>query len=243
MPEVSTVKKLLDEPPINFSPPNYVDFEPLKVNWIENDPFSLFIKFLGEESLMAIVVATNAKAASQMGPLPRNPRYWTPLSREELLCWLGLLFYMALHAEKRRSDHWPVLTPFMRQTRWDQIHRFLTFNIETTILPQSKPLPKGRPWWFRVEPVYSIVRENCHLAVVPPSWIVVDEAMVPFSGRSVHTVKLPNKPIGEGYKVWALGFGGYYTIGFYTLLSTEQRVVIAGKTELLTPQAQLRRYR
>ena len=35
--------------------------------------------------------------------------------------------------------------------------------------------------------------------------------MVPFKGRSIHTVKLPGKPIPEGFKLWCLGsFEGYY---------------------------------
>ena len=34
--------------------------------------------------------------------------------------------------------------------------------------------------------------------------------MVPCLERSSHTVKMPGKPIGEGYKVWVLGsYGGY----------------------------------
>src|SRR5277367_3600419 len=31
-----------------------------------------------------------------------------------------------------------------------------------------------------------------------------DEMMVPFSGRSKHTLKMKNKPISEGFKIWAL---------------------------------------
>ena len=66
-------------------------------HWIENDPFSLFMRFLGEESLLAIMDATNAKAARSMHPSLKFARSWTPLTRGELLCWLGLLFYMANH--------------------------------------------------------------------------------------------------------------------------------------------------
>jgi hypothetical protein len=33
--------------------------------------------------------------------------------------------------------------------------------------------------------------------------------MVPFSGRSQHTLKMKNKPISEGFKVWALCDHGY----------------------------------
>ena len=33
--------------------------------------------------------------------------------------------------------------------------------------------------------------------------------MIPYRGRTKHKVKLPNKPIKEGYKVWVLRDGGY----------------------------------
>ena len=33
--------------------------------------------------------------------------------------------------------------------------------------------------------------------------------MVLFIGRSVHTIKIKNKPVKEGYKIWLLGFKGY----------------------------------
>ena len=33
--------------------------------------------------------------------------------------------------------------------------------------------------------------------------------MIPYRGRTKHKVKLPKKPIKEGYKVWVLGDGGY----------------------------------
>ena len=48
--------------------------------------------------------------------------------------------------------------------------------------------------------------------------------MIAFRGRSAHTVKQKNKPIDEGYKVWGLGFEGYYYdwLG-YTLKSGSER--------------------
>jgi hypothetical protein len=209
-PASSAVKTLLNQPQPQFTPPIRVEFKSFEVLWIERDPFSLFIKFLGEGSLFAIIAATNARVRSDMGLDPQFARMWHELTRGEFLCWLGLLFYMGFQARKRRCDYWPLFRPFMSQYRWDQIHRYLTFNIAAIITSQSQSLSTNLPWWFRVEPVYSIVRENCHLAVAPSTWFAVDEAMISFSGRSRHIVKLPNKPIGQGYKAWVLGFDGYH---------------------------------
>ncbi|OAL28278.1 hypothetical protein AYO22_02984 [Fonsecaea multimorphosa] len=101
----------------------------------------------------------------------------------------------------------------MSQERWEQIHRFLTFNINTTQLPQNEDITLRSQGFLRsrLEPVYSIIRANCQAAIVPSSWVSVDEAMAAFSGRSKHTLKQKGKPIKQGYKLWCLGcVGGYY---------------------------------
>ncbi|KAF6781709.1 hypothetical protein CMUS01_16761, partial [Colletotrichum musicola] len=43
----------------------------------------------------------------------------------------------------------------------------------------------------------------------PGSGLTVDEAMVRFTGRSVETTTVPNKPIPVGFKVWVLAQKGY----------------------------------
>ena len=41
------------------------------------------------------------------------------------------------------------------------------------------------------------------------SHLVIDEVMIAYRGQSSHKVKLPNKFIKKGYKVWILGDVGY----------------------------------
>lgn len=129
----SAVRALLDQPLPTYTPPVQVEFEGFRVNWPERDPFALFLRFLGEASLLALVDATNARAASLMGPAQQNTRSWSPVSRGELLCWLGLLFYMTNSMGGSRQDQWTNSNGFMRrimtQVRWEQIHRFLTCAI------------------------------------------------------------------------------------------------------------------
>jgi len=46
--------------------------------------------------------------------------------------------------------------------------------------------------------------------------------MVAFTGRSQHTLKMPNKPIDEGYKIYAICDHGYtYGFEFYSLIVYE----------------------
>lgn len=63
------------------------------------EPFDLFMRFLGEKSITAIAAATNGKTAASMHRIQRNARNWSPLTSGELLCWLGLLFYMVSYIE------------------------------------------------------------------------------------------------------------------------------------------------
>ena len=89
------VQTLLDAPIVAYDPPCRVFFTPIVQHWPERDPFSLFIKFLGEASLIAIVCAINTRATAEYDPLQKHARKWHPMTSAELLCWLGLLFYMA----------------------------------------------------------------------------------------------------------------------------------------------------
>ena len=63
------VKTLLNEPMVEYNPPYHVPFTPIQQLWLESDPFSLFIRFLGETFIYAIVDAINAYAIRELSPL------------------------------------------------------------------------------------------------------------------------------------------------------------------------------
>ena len=54
-----------------------------------------------------------------------------------------------------------------------------------------------------------MVKQNYKALWSPSSYLTVDEAMISYRGRSIDKIKLLNKPIKEGYKVWVLGDSGY----------------------------------
>jgi hypothetical protein len=210
-PPPEPVQTLLDRAIVEYSPPHRVPFISIRQLWPEKDPFSLFIKFLGEESITAIVVATNTYAAYLSRPRQQFAREWVLLTRGELLTWLGLLFYMGNHTMKRRHEYWSVsnsiIGEFMGQNRWEQIHRYLTFQPDFDAAYGS-----GSSFFNKIEPISSIIKASCRQAALPSSWLTVDESMVAFQGRSFHTVKIQGKPISEGYKVWVLSCRGGYII-------------------------------
>ncbi len=58
------------------------------------------------------------------------------------------------------------------------------------------------PYWYKLEPFASHVRDINKRVYTPSSHVTIDEAMMAFRGRTMHTTKLKNKPIKEGYKNW-----------------------------------------
>jgi Transposase IS4 len=55
----------------------------------------------------------------------------------------------------------------------------------------------------------SIFRTACWTYLILGTEVAIDEIMVRFHGRSSDTCKMPNKPIKQGYKIFALADNGY----------------------------------
>jgi hypothetical protein len=97
----------------------------------------------------------------------------------------------------------PVASCFS-QNCFKQIRRALTIQD-----PYTSPQQPEDPWWFRVEPLATIIRKACQKHWTPGAYLTVDECMIPYLGHTRHVIKAPHKPIKQGYKIWALGDLGY----------------------------------
>lgn len=201
------IHELANEPHAPFTPSIRVGNELYNVLIEARDPLSLFMYFFGGfEALSVVCTATNADAEKCVAgqKSDETPRRWTTLRPIELLHWLGGLFYMVNHTEPNRKAYWErselrnahQISQIMTETRWDQIHRFLTFN------PQ--PRRQNDPSFNRVEPIASKIGRDCQNAVKASTWIAVDEAMAGYAGRTKDLVNLPSKPTPKGYKIWVL---------------------------------------
>ena len=60
-----------------------------------------------------------------------------------------------------------------------------------------------------LEPVATHIRTTCKKLWHLGTHVAIDEAMIAYRGRTLHTIKIKNKPISEGYKVWVLAEAGY----------------------------------
>jgi Transposase IS4 len=92
----------------------------------------------------------------------------------------------------------------MSLVRFQQIQRYFTLRDRAV-----DPKKEEETFAWQVEPVATIVKQNCRALWLFSSHLAIDKAMIAYRGRSSHKVKLPNKPIKEGYKVWVLGDHGY----------------------------------
>ena len=88
-------------------------------------PLQLFLLLLGEETLIAIVNAINTYAASVTEVIIefRRTRPWYPLTRNELIVFLGTLFFMGRHYEFNKEYYYCArmrrLNQYMLKTRWE----------------------------------------------------------------------------------------------------------------------------
>ena len=90
----------------------------------------------------------------------------------------------------------------MGQVRFEQLKRFCHIS------PQMENLPSPL-WYQKLELLSSALQQRFQEYCIPATEVSIDEMMRYFIGGSVHTVRLPNKPIQEGYKVFALCEHGY----------------------------------
>ena len=201
-----SIQPLLEDPLPFFEPPLCVPYEPMQSCVPVDDVLKLFLYLFSEQNLALIVESTNVYVEyfTQRLHLP-NARPWYPLTRNELIVFIGSLLYMGKHYESNAEDYWstnnPRLGTHISKTRWEQIHRFFTINPHEHLLEQL--------WFYKLEPLASRMRNNWQNTCTPASWLAMDEIMIAFTGQSYYTTKLLNKPIQEGFKMWAYGWKGY----------------------------------
>ena len=68
----------------------------------------------------------------------------------------------------------------------------------------------------------SIFRTTCQSYLIPGTEVAIDEIMVHFYGQSSYTCKMPNKPIKQGYKIFALAKDGY--VWHFQLSSRQNKI-------------------
>jgi hypothetical protein len=188
------------------------------------NPLETFSLFFSDDILEHLVENTNLYAfekrtnppppeslATQDTPSPShhhdNPRPWYDLTIGEIKIFVGIQIYMGVYRYPAIEDYWTNTakhSPMSRMScnRYQQIKRYFYIS------PPGVHLER-KDWWKKMEPLASYLRERFSKYYLPASDLAFDEMMVLFKGRSAHTIKMKNKPIDEGYKIYAMCEHGY----------------------------------
>lgn len=178
------------------------------------DPLSIFDQFWDNIILSKLVDATNAYA-KEKGATRQQWRHNTTIAESRVF--LGITIIMGVVRVPNIRRYWTFGLLGKKGhgvsleggksigiRRYCEIRRFLHIS-----MPQDTANLSRKDWWKKMEPLSSHLRQRSKDLFQPSTHVSVDEMMIPFTGRSRHTVKIPSKPIPVGYKIFALCDRGY----------------------------------
>ena len=162
------------------------------------------------ENMITTISENKNKYAGLKRQEERHKRPWWPATNIEVRSFLGVLLYMGLHTAAciedycSRADDTPVhaISKVISMARFQQLKRYIHVcdphgdNVKSV-------------FFGKVEPLFGHIRETCKSVWTRRCRVSVDEMMVTCMGRCLETVRVKNKPIGQGFKLWALRERGY----------------------------------
>jgi len=208
-------------------------------------PFDLFSLFWDDTVFEQLAANTNLYAKSKReekkDPGLKAVRRWKETTPGELRIFIGLIIKMGLHKESRLALYWSkrgrngwrkiskrplqryrirsAKYPYRIQRSCMSLNRFEQLKRYFHVADPRVQLDL-KHWHQKLEPLASILRQRFRQYYLPGTKVAIDEMVVRFCGRSRHTLKIRNKPIKEGYKIFALCDHGY-TYGFLWYSSTQ----------------------
>jgi hypothetical protein len=218
------------------------------------DPLALLDLFIPSEMYDVIAKNTNLYATvnnAPTAPTSTNRRYWWPTNANEIRVFYGIFYYMGVHRESNYEIYWESeridgpshsIGIHMTLARFESLRRYIHVSEPTQLPPEPRTeeeeekLPTEtleKLWWWKLEPLLSTFRAASQRLYTPRTEVAIDEIMVRFYGRSSDTCKMPNKPIKQGYKIFALADRGY--VWHFQLSSRRHGIAELVKDTDLTP--------
>jgi hypothetical protein len=180
-------------------------------------PSRVFELFFDDEVFEMLAKNTNEYAKAR-GAGDTIAKDWRPTTAAELKVFVGLVIYMGVFSSARERDYWTkdaefpqhCIARFVRNKRFRSLRRF--FHVSP---PIKQRLPR-KDCIKKLQPLSNILKQRYQQYCTPATPVAVDEMVVRFQGRSVHTSVIKGKPIPEGYKILALCERGYTYSFMYT---------------------------
>ena len=167
----------------------------------------IFSLFFTSALLQYIVNQSNKFALECMGE--EKFSIWMKITVQELQAYMGFMVMMGLVKLPSLKDYWkrdemfhysPIASRISRD-RFHDLHRYLHFVDNATLSPPGSP---GYKKLGKIQPILDALCQSFQSIYSPGRNVSVDEAMIPFKGRSSLKQYMPKKPVKRGIKVWAL---------------------------------------
>ena len=172
---------------------------------LPHDPLGLFSLFF-DDTLVSMIVHETNRYAEQC--LSGTSKQWST-DAEEIRAYFGFMILMGINKLPEIRDYWstnkqlryaPIADRISRD-RFEEITRYLHFVDNETLPARGE---QGFSRLQKVEPVISHMKDKFKSVYYPHCQCSIDEAMIPFKGRSSMKQYLPLKPVKRGFKVWAM---------------------------------------
>lgn len=118
---------------------------------------------------------------------------------EEIRAYFGFNILMGINQLPEIRDYWSTnsqlryapIADRISQNRFEEITRYLHFTNNETLPARGQP---GYSRLQKVEPIISAMKTKFSSVYNPPCQLSIDEAMIPFKGRSSIKQYMPKKP-------------------------------------------------
>ena len=175
-PEPEACPEASSPPLPHYSPPVSVEDRPGRPQNVpsRSTPLQLFQLFFTTEVIAVLVEQSNPRARA---------RGFNPLTVGAFYRYLGCLVYMGIYKYPEIRDYWKRNVIGTRlglsRDRLKEIQVIFTFRN-----PDILPMPPSDPWWFRLEPLASSIRDSCQRYWILGAKLAVDEGMIPYHGHT-----------------------------------------------------------
>ena len=203
---------------------------------LPHDPLGIFSLFFDDQLVGMIVEETNRYAEQS---LRGTNKQWST-NADEIRAYMGFMILMGINHLPEIRDYWstdellrysPIADRISRD-RFEEITRYLHFVNSETLPARGE---EGFSRLQRIDPMITALKDRFKSTYSPHCQLSVDEAMIPFKGRSSMKQYIPFKPVKRGFKVWAMAdaLNGYlYDFNVYTGASGERELALGEKVVL-----------
>jgi hypothetical protein len=180
-------------------------------------PIQIFNLFLTNFNMRQLVANTKSYAQQPLlGPEKERQHSWQPVTAQDLYLWLAIQIYLDLigvpperywikDGVYHPKDGFPPAA-YLGKTHFQEICCFCHVSPYNSPTATSEGLPD---WHSKVDILLDKLGFFSQQYCVPGSNVTTDDAMILFTGRSIHITKMPNKPISQEYKFFSMTGKGY----------------------------------